>query len=137
MTPTRLYSAPLFRPVIEREIFSVSVPLPVRRALSRVYRPCAAGLRCGIPLSDYRLSLSPHPPPSAAPLPLHIPTQSMCFKQTGNGNIPLHTCTHTYSFLLCSGPCRTRVGVELMYTMCYTLSHTLLGSRHLPKPVLS
>lgn len=45
---------------IEREIFSVSVSLPVLWAHHRVYRPCA-GLRCGIPLSDYCLLLSPHP----------------------------------------------------------------------------
>ena len=47
-TPASPCSVSLFRPVIEREIFSVSVPLAVRRAHSGAYRPCAV-LRCGIP----------------------------------------------------------------------------------------
>lgn len=82
------------------------------------------------PLRLLPLPLSPDPP-FAAPPP-NIPTPFMCFKQSGNGNIPLlihaHTHTHTCSFLLCSGPCRTRVGAELMdafpidYIRCARLS---------------
>lgn len=87
-TPSSLY----LRPEIEREVLYVSVSIP-----KAAHMPCAA-LHCGIPLSDYCLPLSLSslwaPPPHPHPC---IPTQSMCFKQSGNGNIPPLICAHTHS----------------------------------------
>lgn len=131
--PTRLSdTAPLFRPAIEKEISPVTGPLPARWAHSGVYSPCA-GLRCGIPLSDYHLS--PFTLPSAAPpfpslsLPLSSHSDSVHVLQAEwKWEHPSpHTCTHTCSFLLCSGPCRTQgwCGARGCFSYrleCFTLS---------------
>lgn len=103
--------------LIVKSFLSVSLSLCTRPIV--VCKDHVLAYHCGIPLSYYRLHPSPDPP-TAAFLPLHIPTQPMCFKQSGNGNIPplIHAHTDTYSFLLCSGPCRTGVGVGLVGVPC-------------------
>lgn len=85
-------------------------------------------LVCAVGYPSQITAFASLPSPSLC-CPPHIPTQSMCFKQSGNGNIPLLIHAHTYSFLLCSDPYRTwgcsgadGCSPYGSYTVCYTLS---------------
>lgn len=128
MKPTG-HCIPLFKPLIERELFSISVLLPVHWAHTRVCRPCA-GLRCGIPLSDYRLRLSVPSPSLCGPSLPHLTFRlSPCALNRVEMGTSLFSYMHTHILIpVVQWPIQDkRFGVELMgafhidYTHCATL----------------
>lgn len=139
-TPTRHCYVATFWPVTEREIFSASIPLPVHCG---AYRPCA-GLRCGIPLSDYHLRLSPCPPPLRPSSPFTFRLSPCASNRVEMGTShPLYMHTHilipVVQWPMWDRGWRGADGFfpYRLYTVCYTLCSHVSGSRPVPGPVLS
>lgn len=73
--------------------------------------PCVLGLQWSVPTMcwlawwDLPLRLQP---------PLHIPSQSMCFKQRGNGTVPPLIHAHTHAHIpAVQWPVQAGVGVQM------------------------